>query len=161
MLKAINLAKDRLYITSPYFIPDVSIVNALKISALSGVDVRILVPGISDSFTVNAAARSYYKELLKVGVKIFLYEKGFVHAKTMVVDDILAVVGTANMDIRSFDINFEVNANVYDSELANQLGNEFLNDLKYSKELDYEDWKKRPFTKVFPERIARLSSPLL
>jgi cardiolipin synthase len=161
MLKAINLAKDRLYITSPYFIPDVSIVNALKIAALSGVDVRILVPGISDSFTVNAAARSYYKELLKVGVKIYLYQKGFVHAKTMVVDEILAVVGTANMDIRSFDINFEVNANIYDSELAIQLGKEFINDLLYSKELNYEGWEKRPFTKVFPERIARLTSPLL
>jgi cardiolipin synthase len=161
MLKAINIAKSKLYITTPYFIPDQSIVNALKVAALIGVDVRLLVPATSDSKTVNAAAKSYYSELLKAGIKVYLYEKGFVHAKTMVIDDMIAVVGTANMDIRSFDINFEVNANIFDSRIAVELANGFLNDLQYSKELDYSSWNERPFRQVFPERIARLLSPLL
>jgi cardiolipin synthase len=161
MLKAINLARESVYITTPYFIPDGSIVSALKLSALSGVDVRILVPDVADSFTVNAAARSYYGELLKAGVSIYLYEKGFVHAKTMVVDRQISVVGTANMDIRSFDINFEVNANVYNAGIANQLGDAFLEDLQFSRKLDYGHWKDRPWTKVLPERLARLFSPLL
>jgi cardiolipin synthase len=161
MLKAINLAQRNLYITTPYFIPDISIVNALKMAALSGVDVRLLVPGISDSYTVNAAAKSYYRELLKVGIKIYLYQKGFVHAKTMVVDNTLAVVGTANMDIRSFDINFEINANMYDPHVAHQLASHFLDDIKEAEALDYETWQQRPFWKIWPERIARLLSPLL
>lgn len=161
MLKAINTARETVFITTPYFIPDGSIISALKLAALSGVDVRILVPDIADSFTVNAAARSYYGELLAVGVGIYVYEKGFVHAKTMVVDRKIAVVGTANMDIRSFDINFEVNANVYDANIANRLCDAFLDDTRHSRILDYVNWKDRPWTKVLPERLARLFSPLL
>ncbi|MCH6198373.1 cardiolipin synthase [Aquiflexum sp. LQ15W] len=161
MLKAINLARNKLFITTPYFIPDQSIVNALKVAALSGVDVRILVPGISDSLTVNAAARSHYGELLKAGIQVFLYEKGFVHAKTMVIDDLIGVVGTANMDIRSFDINFEVNVNIFDSGIAKELTDSFMKDLEFAKKLNSGDWEKRPFYLEFPERIARLLSPVL
>src|SRR5690606_2031226 len=114
VLKAINLASDEILITSPYFIPGESLTDALVIASLSGVRVRLLVPGVSDSVLVNAAAKSYYSELLKAGVEIYLYDKGFVHSKTMVTDGKIAMVGTANMDYRSFDLNFEVNAIVYD-----------------------------------------------
>ena len=106
----------------------------MKMASLSGVDVRLLVPGISDSFLVNAAAKSYYTELLKAGVKIYLYQKGFVHAKTLVADGCLAMVGTANLDYRSFDLNFEVNAVVYDEEIAKELTANF--------ELDLQDAEK-------------------
>lgn len=161
MLKAINLARRYCYITTPYFIPDSSMVAALKLAALSGVDVRLLVPGISDSKTVNAAAKSYYQEILKAGVKVYLYQRGFVHAKTMVIDDSLAVIGTANMDIRSFDINFEVNANVYDAAIARELAAAFLADISFAEALDYESWCRRPYTAIWGERVARLLSPLL
>ena len=110
LMESIGTAKERVWITSPYLIPGESLMDALIIAAKSGVGVKVLVPGISDSKMVNAAARSYYTELLQHGVRIFLYDKGFVHAKTMIVDDNLAVVGSANMDYRSFDLNFEVNA---------------------------------------------------
>src|SRR5690606_9499874 len=121
MIKAINLATDEILISTPYFIPGESMLNALCISALSGVSVKLLVPGISDSIIVNAAARSYYDELLDAGVEIYLYKKGFIHSKTMVMDQSVSIVGTANMDYRSFDLNIEVNAVEYDTENGSQL----------------------------------------
>ena len=113
LLEAISAAKKSIYITSPYFIPGESLMDALIIAIQSGLDVKILVPGISDSKMVNAAASAYYTELLQYGAKIYQYNKGFVHAKTMVIDDDLAIIGSANMDYRSFDLNFEVNVLVY------------------------------------------------
>src|SRR5690606_21274889 len=104
--------------------------------ASSGVKVKLLLPGISDSRLVNFAARSYFNRLLNAGVEIYLYQKGFVHAKTLVVDKQLAVVGTANMDIRSFDLNFEVNALVYDWEIAEQLTQTFYNDIVDAVKID-------------------------
>jgi len=110
---------------------------------------------------VELAAGSYYEDLLDAGVKLFLYKKGFVHAKTMVVDKKMAIVGTANMDYRSFDLNFEVNAIVYDIELANELAGIFYEDLKDAEKVDAENWKIRPRYKQLVERTARLISPLL
>jgi len=119
------------------------------------------VPEKSDSKLVELAARSYYEDLLDAGVKLFLYKKGFVHAKTMVVDRKMAMVGTANMDYRSFDLNFEVNAIVYDVELSNELAGIFYEDLKEAEKVDVENWKIRPRYKQLVERTARLISPLL
>lgn len=161
LLKAINLAKKEILITTPYFIPGESIRDALKIAALGGVSVKILAPGISDSRLVNAAAWSYFGDLLKAGIEIYLYQKGFIHAKTMVVDDYLSMVGTANMDFRSFDLNFEVNAIVYAAEIAKQLRNAFHNDLINAEKIQLDAWNKRPLYKKLPERMARLLSPLL
>lgn len=161
MLKAISLAKKEILLATPYFIPGESILNALKIAALGGVSVRILVPGVSDSRLVNAAAWSYYDDLLRAGVEIYLYQKGFIHVKTMVVDDYIAIIGTANMDLRSFDLNFEVNAIVYGTKLAGELRTTFFEDLNDSREIDPDAWRKRPMFKQFPERVARLLSPLL
>jgi cardiolipin synthase A/B len=161
LFKAINLAKKEILITTPYFIPGETILNALKVASLGGVKVKILAPGISDSRLVNAAAWSYFDDLLRAGVEIFLYRKGFIHVKTMVVDDYISIVGTANMDYRSFDLNFEVNAVVYGEKLAAQLHSSFMEDLVDAEKIDPEVWRKRPLFKQLPERIARLLSPLL
>lgn len=161
LLKAINLAREEILITTPYFIPGETILNALKVAALSGVSVKILAPGISDSKLVNAAAWSYYDDLLRAGVEIFLYYKGFIHVKTMVVDNNISIVGTANMDYRSFDLNFEVNAVVYGGQLAEELRAAFMRDLKDADQIEPRTWRKRPLYKQLPEKVARLLSPLL
>jgi cardiolipin synthase len=161
MVEVIGLAENELLITSPYFIPGESIMNALHVAALSGVKVKILVPKKSDSALVNAAARSYYGELLAAGVEIYLYKKGFVHAKTLVSDGQLSIIGTANMDHRSFELNFEVNSMIYDTTTAEQLRDVFYDDLKDSTKINPNTWKRRPFYKQLPEKVARLLSPLL
>lgn len=154
-------AKERVYITTPYFIPVQPILIALKSQALAGVDVRLLVPKTGDSKLVNGAAYSYYEELLKNNVRIFFYEKGFVHAKTMLIDDQFSSVGTANMDVRSQELNFEVNTHIYDEEINQRLYEAFMTDLKNSTETSYEEWQQRPKIKIFFEHVARLFSPLL
>ena len=159
--KAISIAKKQVLITSPYFIPNDQILTAIQSAALSGVDVKVLIPGDSDAKIVQAATMSYCKELLESGVKVYLYNKGFIHAKTIVIDDSLATVGTTNMDYRSFNINFEVNAFVYSDEIAQELKTQFYDDLKFSTELTLNRWEKRPLTKKVIESFARLFAPLL
>jgi len=161
LLQAIHLAEKEILITTPYFIPGESILDALITAALGGLSVKLLVPGISDSALVNAAAHSYYDGLLKAGVQIYLYQKGFVHAKTLVIDRKLAIIGTANMDTRSFDLNFEVNAIVYDEEQANELANVFELDIKDAEKIDATSWMNRSRLKQLMEKTARLVSPLL
>lgn len=161
ILKSIELATNEILITSPYFIPGDSLLDALTIASLSGISVKLLVPGISDSYLVNFAAQSYYNELLKAGVEIYLYKKGFVHAKTLVIDREIAIVGTANMDFRSFDLNFEVNALLYDTEIAIQLSDVFYDDITHSEKIDPMSWMQRPRLHQLFEKIARLVSPLL
>jgi cardiolipin synthase len=161
LLQAINLASKEILITTPYFIPGESLIDALIVSSLGGVSVKLLVPGTSDSRIVNAAARSYYADLLTAGVEIYLYNKGFVHAKTLVADKKVAIVGTANMDYRSFDLNFEVNAIVYDEELANELSDVFYEDTKYAEKIDLVSWNSRPVHMQMLEKTARLVSSLL
>lgn len=161
MLQVINGAQEEIFISTPYFIPGESIINALLVSALGGLKVKLLVPYDSDSAFVNAAARSYYNELLNAGVEIYLYQKGFMHAKTMIADRKVSVVGTANMDHRSFDLNFEVNAIIYDKEFANELRATFINDLKDSIKIDRLEWENRPIYRKLLNKIARLVSPML
>ncbi len=161
LLEAIGSAKKNIYITSPYFIPGESLMDALIIAVQSGLDVKILIPGISDSKMVNAAASAYYTELLQYGAQIYQYNKGFVHAKTMVVDDNLAVVGSANMDYRSFDLNFEVNAMVYSKSIAKQLTDAFKADLEDSVMIDAKVWLNRPKYVLLWEKMVRLLSPFL
>lgn len=158
---AIVNARERVYITSPYFIPNNSIYDALKKAALSGKDVRLLVPGISDSHFVNAASESYYEELLACGVKIYRYEKGFIHAKTIVADDNLAIISTANMDFRSFEFNFEIGAVIYGERVCQELTEVFLNDLKHASMITLQDWEERSKWTVIKSKLARLFSPLL
>lgn len=161
LLQAINLAEKEILITTPYFIPAESLMDALCIASMGGLDVKLLVPGVSDSRFVNAASSSYYADLLHAGVEIYLYRKGFVHAKTLVADSKVAIVGTANMDARSFALNFEVNAIVYDEELAGELANVFYSDIQDADKIDKEEWLKRSRFIKLGERTARLVSPLL
>lgn len=161
LLQAINLATKEILITTPYFIPGDSLLDALNIASLSGISVKLLVPGKSDSLLVNSAAKSYYDDLLKTGVEIYQYTKGFVHAKTLVADRKIAIVGTANMDFRSFDLNFEVNAIVYDLATANELADVFYADIKDAEKIDAATWKERSRLKQLWQKTARLLSPLL
>ena len=161
VLQAIYLAKKEILITTPYFIPGDSIYEALSIAALSGLSVKLLVPGICDSKFVNAASKSYYLDLLLAGVEIYMYQKGFVHAKTLVTDGQLSIVGTANMDYRSFELNFEVNVIVYEVEFSEKLRSLFFRDLEYAEKIDVERWRNRPVYKQLPEKLARLFSPVL
>lgn len=161
LIQGISLAKEELLITTPYFIPEKSFLDAIKIASLSGVKVKLLIPGISDSIFVNMTSNYFYQELLEAGVEIYKYSKGFVHAKTMVCDHLVSVIGTANLDNRSFDLNFEVNATVFDENLASQMRSQFLEDLKNSEKIDLLQWKKRPRIRKFLEKLAHLFSPLL
>jgi cardiolipin synthase len=161
LLQAIYLAKKEILITTPYFVPGDSILEALRIAALSGLSVKLLVPGICDSKFVNAASKSYYKDLLCAGVEVYMYQKGFVHAKTLVADGNLSVIGTANMDYRSFELNFEVNVIVYDQMFSEKLRTVFFKDLKDAEKIDVDGWCKRPAYQQLPERIARLFSHVL
>lgn len=161
LLEAIGSAKKNIYITSPYFIPGESLMDSLIIAIQSGLNVKILIPGISDSKMVNAAARAHYTELIQYGAKIYQYKKGFVHAKTIVIDDNLAIVGSANMDYRSFDLNFEVNAMVYSKTIAKQLADVFHDDIKDAEMIDVVTWLNRPKYVLLWERAVRLLSPFL
>ena len=161
ILQAIYLAKEEILITTPYFIPGDNIMDALRIAASSGLSVKLLVPGKSDSRLVNSASKANYDELLKAGVEIYLYEKGFVHAKTMVTDGKLSMIGTANMDYRSFDLNFEVNAIVYDVPFSEKLRTVFFDDLKHAKKINEKLWSNRAFYYKLGDRLARLFSPAL
>jgi len=161
LLKAIATAKEEILITTPYFIPGESLMDALIIASLSGVNVKLLVPYISDSKIVNAAAHSYYDDLLKAGVRIFRYKKGFIHAKTIVFDSKLAIIGTANMDQRSFDLNFEVMSLILDPKVAEELREIFNEDLLNAEEIDAERWEHRAKWRKLLEKSARMISPLL
>ncbi|MBO8173123.1 MAG: cardiolipin synthase [Bacillaceae bacterium] len=157
----ITNAKHYIYLTSPYLIPDESILTALKTAALSGVDVRLILPSYPDHKIVFWGSRSYYEELLESGVKIFEYEKGFVHAKTIIVDGEIASLGTANMDMRSFEHNFEVNAIIYQGESIATLEKNFFDDLMNCRQVYYKEIKNRSLGRRMKESGARLLSPLL
>lgn len=159
--KAIVDAEEQCFITTPYLIPNQGIMTALKQAALSGVDVRILIPGQSDSWLLKSATNTYLNQLLSSGVKIYQYKKGFIHAKTMTVDNNLSLIGSANMDYRSFDYNFEANAVIYDTEFNEVLKNEFYNDLQNSELITSESWNQRPLRKILIESVVRLLSPVL
>lgn len=157
----IATAEKSVYLTTPYFIPTESINAAIKNAALSGLDVRIILPGKPDSRFVLWASMSYIRELLEVGVRVYQYQKGFIHAKTLVVDGLVSSIGTANMDIRSFKLNFEVNAFIYNQKVSEELERDFFNDLKNCREISYTSYENRPLIMKFLESLARLFSPLL
>ncbi len=160
-IKIINKAKENLFLQTPYFVPDDTLLEALKISALSGVDVRIMIPGKPDHKFMAWAANSYILELLNVNVKVYLYEKGFIHAKTIMADGAVCSIGTANMDIRSFKLNFEVNSFIYNSEFTKGLEDSFKEDIKYCRQINKEEFIKRPLIEKAAESIVRLISPIL
>ncbi|HWJ02126.1 MAG TPA: cardiolipin synthase [Verrucomicrobiae bacterium] len=154
-------AKRSIYIQTPYFIPDDSTMMALKTAALSGLDVKLLCQGVPDHYLTFWASRSYYEDLLKAGVHVYQYMKGILHAKVLIVDGEIASVGSTNFDIRSFRLNFEINACVYDREFAQQLERDFSNDLAESREILLKEYGQRPLIVRFKESTCRLLSPLL
>lgn len=161
ILQAIMLAKEEILITTPYFVPGESLKDLLIVAAKGGISVRLMVPEDSDSWFVNLASQSYYLELLKAGVKIHRYRKGLVHSKTMVIDRQIVIIGTANMDIRSFDLNFEVNAVIYNEGKASEMREIFFRDVQDCQLIRQHEWQERSWWKFFVEKIARLVSPLL
>ena len=162
MLKMITMAKKNIYITTPYFVPTESIMDALRISALGGVDIKIIFPEQADHFMVNKASKTYLGELMRCGVKVYFYNKNsFVHSKTMTVDSKLFTLGTANMDIRSYDLNYEINCVVYDEHKTKELENIFNEDLKNCRGFTLEEYENSGKINKFIEGIARIFSSLL
>ncbi|MCD5414573.1 MAG: cardiolipin synthase [Clostridiales bacterium] len=157
----ISVATERIFITTPYLIPDESISMALKTAALSGVDTRIILPNKIDHYAVFWASKSHYMELLEAGVRIYEYDKGFIHGKVILVDGCFSTIGTANLDIRSFQLNFEVNAFIYDEEATKKLADDFYADIKSCIEINIEEYKKRSLARRVIESLARLFSPIL
>lgn len=158
----INSAEKYLYIINPYIIPNHAILQALMTAALSGVDVRILMSSSTDIKLVDWCVRAYYESYLKAGIKIYLYAEGFLHSKVMLCDDEIASIGTANLDNRSLQQNYEAQVFVYNSNLCQQMKADFLMDCEKSIILaDYEKYKERPWIKKLIEGFAKLLSPLL
>lgn len=160
-LKMITNAEKKLYIETPYFIPDDSIFEALKIAGLSGLDVRVMIPNKPDHPFVYWAGLSYIGDLLEAGVRFYTYERGFLHSKVMIMDDVVSSVGTANLDIRSFKLNFEINAFLYDKDINLALTDRFLGDLENCREITLESYMNRSRWIKMKESVSRLLSPIL
>jgi cardiolipin synthase len=160
-LKLITLATESVYIQTPYFIPDESIMDALRMAALSGIDVRIMMPAKPDHWFVYWAGYSYIEQLLDAGVRAYTYDTGFIHAKTIVVDETAASVGSANWDVRSFRLNFETNAIMYDNTIAKELKKCYTKDLEVCTELTAERFAALPRKIKIKLSVSRLFSPLL
>lgn len=160
-LKMISLAKKEILIQTPYYIPDESIHEALKLALLSGVKVQIQIPNKPDHPLVYWATYSFAAELIEYGAVIETYENGFIHAKTMIIDSGIVSIGSANIDVRSFKLDFEVNALIYDEGMAIQVRNKFFEDSKMSQLLTREIYEKRGMFIKLKEGLARLVSPLL
>lgn len=161
MFTAISTARDYVYLQTPYFIPNDEIATALETAALSGVKVKIMIPYKGDSRIVQAATFSYLKPIVDAGGEVYLYKKGMLHAKTLMVDGNLCSVGTTNLDYRSFDLNFEVNAFIYDLETTEKLVDDFNKDLADCEQLEMERWQKRRHYRKLTESLARIFAPLL
>lgn len=159
-IKMINSAKKKLFIQTPYFIPDEPFLEALQIAALSGVDVRIMLPSIADHTIVHHATNSYLNDILSYGIKVYLYQ-GFIHSKMIVIDGEVTSIGTANMDVRSFSSNFEINTFIYNTEFSNKCNDIFEKDIDSSKLLTKETYDLRGRRAKIKEGLCRLLSPLL
>jgi cardiolipin synthase len=154
-------AKRSLWLCTPYLVPGRSLSTALAVAAMSGIDVRVMIPRASDHALVHWASLSFVEELLRAGAKIFGYEKGFIHAKILIADETIVSVGTANFDARSLEINFEVQAFLYDRAVAEVFRNQFLNDMDDCCQFRLHDWLKRPLRSRFLESAGRLWSSQL
>ena len=160
-MKIINSAKNYVYIQTPYLVPDSPMLEALKISALSGVDVRIIVPGEPDHFFMEWMLSANIGLLIEYGIKIYRYGNGFIHSKTIVADGQVCSIGTANLDIRSFKLNFEVNAFIYNEKVAKEQEKIFLDDQEKSKLVIKEEYDKRSKNLKIKESLIRLLAPIL
>ncbi len=158
--EAANSSRKKLWIASPYFVPDEGVLTALQAAAIRGVDVRILIPERADHLLVWLSAFSYYEQSLPYGVKIFRYHKGFLHQKVMLIDERLAAVGTANLDNRSFRLNFEITAFSTDPAFVAEVENMLVTDFSYAREANLSDFTNKPFLFRAASRAARLLAPI-
>ncbi|NLC85901.1 MAG: cardiolipin synthase [Bacteroidales bacterium] len=161
IVQAIYDAKKSIFIQTPYFLPPEAMIDALQAAAIRGVDVRVMISKRSDVQLVQMASRSFIKDMLKSGVKIYFYENGFLHSKLMVFDDSLTLIGSANFDTRSFEQNFEVEAFIYGHKVAKEANEIFIEDQSYSEQIILKEWLKRPVFARFLESVLRLFAPLL
>ncbi len=159
--RAIGMATERVYIQTPYFLPNDSLLRVLQACALSRVDVRLMVPRRSDSRILTLASHSYIHECLQAGIKVYMYEGGMMHSKTLIIDREVATVGSTNFDFRSFEHNFEANAFVFSHDFNSRLAKTFTDDMAKSTRITAADWKRRPITQKIGESIMRLLSPIL
>jgi cardiolipin synthase len=157
---AINSANDRIWIASPYFVPDDAILSALQLAGLRGVDVRILIPEKADHLLVYLAAFSFFEEASRTGVRFFRYTDGFLHQKVMLIDDRVATIGTANFDNRSFRLNFEITVAVADAEFVSEVEQMLENDFAHAREMTESDVKDQSFLFRLSTRLARLTAPV-
>lgn len=157
----IQNARRYFYLQTPYFMPSESVLQALCVAAQSGVDVRVMVPKKPDALLLRWGNDSYVEDALRAGIRVFVYEAGFLHSKCAVADDDWCTIGSSNMDQRSFDNNFEINAFVYDEGVAKQVREQFFKDAKHCRELNLKEWKRRPFYKKCMESVTRIVSPVL
>ena len=160
-LKAITSAKRLIWIQTPYFLPTDALFNALQAAALSNIDVRIMMPAHTDSVLLHYASFSYITQCLNAGIKIYLYNAGMLHAKSMVIDDDLVTAGSTNFDFRSFENNFECNLFIYDKAFNAKMRDIFYSDMQECVKLTKENWHKRPLSHRFNESLLRLVSPIL
>lgn len=158
---AITAATRYVYVQTPYFMPTDIVMSALQTAALGGVDVRVMMPERTDTFMTQSCSYSYITQSLEAGVKIYLYRNAFMHSKAIVIDDLISTVGSANMDFRSYEQNFELNAFIYDEKNAAILKEAFLSDQQECTEITLSEWSKRPIITRIKESVARLFSPLL
>lgn len=155
-------ARQHVYLQSPFFLPDATLAEALTTAALSGIDVKVMVSARpSGNRLPDWAGNTFIEEIVTAGVQVFLYEKGYLHAKTISIDSEICSIGSANIDIRSFSINYELNAVFYSEQVAKQLEADFERDLAYCREFDPEEYRKRGTVARFRDSVARLLSPLL
>lgn len=159
--RAITSAKERIYIETPYFVPDSALLAALQMAIRSGVEVKIIIPDVSDHALVQLATLSFIEEILRYGARIYQYRRGFMHAKVMLIDQKTAIVGTANFDVRSFYNNFELNAVLVDPATIARLEEDFARDLTGSKEIGLDAFRQRSRFQKAKESAARMISPLL
>ena len=160
-IKLIQEAKKTILIQTPYFVPDDLLLDTLKTAIISGIDVKIMIPSKADHPFIYWVNQFYAGELLRLGANIYRYENGFIHSKTLSVDDEVISVGTCNFDYRSFYLNFEININIYNKEIATEFKNQFYRDISYSQKITLKKFKKRDIFIKVRESVFRLLSPLL
>jgi cardiolipin synthase len=160
-LKAISNATKSIYIQTPYFLPTDALQHALEAAALSKIDVRIMIPGKSDSRMLKYAGYSYVTQCLRAGIKVYLYNPGMLHAKGIIIDENLVIAGSTNFDYRSFENNFECSLMIYDKDVNRKMRDIFFNDVKSCTKLTFNAWHKRPIFQRILESIVRLVSPIL
>ncbi|HJQ38344.1 MAG TPA: phospholipase D-like domain-containing protein, partial [Thermoanaerobaculia bacterium] len=159
-IAAINAATTRLWIASPYFVPDEQFITAVQLAALRGVDVRILIPKNNDNVLVGLSMWSYLQDLEGVGVRFYRYTRGFMHQKVTLIDDRYCTIGTANFDNRSFRLNFEITMGIADDELASHVRAMLESDFAHAERICADDLRKRSFAFRFAVRAARLAAPV-